>query len=181
MVRLASNSETRAMLLKQFGIEFVQSGVDFDEDGIKAETAKSFVYQATIGKYQAALKKFDFNEMPIIVADTVVTSQNKILRKAYSIDEARETLLTQSGSRTSIITCQVYKSSKLELIDISATHYDFEKFDNEDLEKYLFSNEWRGKAGACMVEGFCKRYIKAVHGLESTAMGLSVERILPFL
>jgi len=38
-----------------------------------------------------------------------------------------------------------------------------------------------GKAGACMVEGFCKKYIVKSEGLESCAMGLSVEKILPFL
>lgn len=49
------------------------------------------------------------------------------------------------------------------------------------LHHYLESDEWRGKAGACMVE-FCKSYIEKVVGLESTAMGLSVEKtFLPFL
>jgi len=32
-----------------------------------------------------------------------------------------------------------------------------------------------------MVEGFCKKYIKSVQGYESTAMGLSVEKLLPWL
>jgi septum formation protein len=32
-----------------------------------------------------------------------------------------------------------------------------------------------------MVEGFCKPYIKSVNGFESTAMGLSIEKLLPFL
>ncbi|MBD3806311.1 MAG: septum formation inhibitor Maf, partial [Sulfuricurvum sp.] len=38
-----------------------------------------------------------------------------------------------------------------------------------------------GKAGACMVEGFCKPYIREVRGFESTAMGLSIEVLKPFL
>ena len=38
-----------------------------------------------------------------------------------------------------------------------------------------------GKAGAIMVEGFCKPYIKSVDGYESTAMGLCVEKLLPYL
>ncbi|MBP9566206.1 MAG: Maf family protein, partial [Sulfurospirillum sp.] len=49
------------------------------------------------------------------------------------------------------------------------------------LDAYLDGNEWRGKAGACMVEGFCKSYIQEVVGLESTAMGLSIEKLIPFL
>ena len=51
----------------------------------------------------------------------------------------------------------------------------------EELELYLDSGEWKGKAGACMVEGFCKPYIKEVKGLESNAMGLGIEKLLPFI
>ena len=45
---------------------------------------------------------------------------------------------------------------------------------------YLNSGECFGKAGAIMVEGFCKPYIKSVKGLESTAMGLSIEKLIPY-
>jgi septum formation protein len=69
----------------------------------------------------------------------------------------------------------------MSLVDISATHYKFAKFDEDDLQRYLDSNLWQGKAGACMVEGFCKPYIREVRGLESTAMGLQVEILLPWL
>jgi len=75
----------------------------------------------------------------------------------------------------------IYHSKNLKLIDISKTDYIFKEFDQDDLEAYLASGEWRGKAGACMVEGFCKPYIKEVRGYESTAMGLSVEVLLRFM
>ena len=55
------------------------------------------------------------------------------------------------------------------------------EFDKDALEEYLNGSDWEGKAGACMVEGFCKDYIKEVRGYESTAMGLCVEKLLPFL
>jgi len=58
---------------------------------------------------------------------------------------------------------------------------EMKKFTDMYLEAYLDSNEWMGKAGACMVEGFCKKYIKEVRGLESTAMGLGIEQLLPFI
>lgn len=181
MLRLCSQSPSRALLLKNAGIDFVQSPVDYNEDQIIANSPKNFVYQATYGKFQAALKAYDFNAMPILCSDTVITAQDKILRKAKSIEEAKEILLTQSGKVTSIVTCMIYKSSQLELIDISTTDYLFDTFDEEDLQNYLDSGEWQGKAGACMVEGFCKAYIKEVKGYESCAMGLSVEKLLPWL
>ena len=181
MIRLASGSVTRAKLLQDANIDFIQESVDFDEDSIIASSPKNFVYQATLGKYETNLKAFGFEDYPLLVADTVVTSQNMILRKAKCVDDACNILYTQSGNITSIITCMIYQSSKLKLIDISQTDYIFSKFDKDDLEKYLESGEWRGKAGACMVEGFCKSYIKEVKGYESTAMGLSVEVLKRFI
>ncbi len=181
MIRLASSSQTRAMLLKNAAIEFIQESVDFDEEKIVASSPKNFVYQATLGKYEANMKAFGCDDMPLLVADTVVTSGGKILRKANSLEEAREILMTQSASVTSIITCLIYHSKNKKIMDISQTDYLFEVFDTNALDKYLESGEWRGKAGACMVEGFCKSYIKEVKGFESTAMGLSVEVLKIFM
>jgi len=181
MLRLCSSSQTRAMLLSNANVAFKQESVDFDEDSIKASSPKNFVYQATLGKYNANVNAFGYEDMPLLVADTVVTSQGKILRKAKSKDDARNILYTQSGNITSIITCMIYHSKVKKIIDISQTDYIFSKFDEEDLENYLESGEWRGKAGACMVEGFCKRYIQEVKGYESTAMGLSVELLQRFM
>ncbi len=181
MLRLASSSETRALLLKNADIAFKQESVDFDEEQIIASSPKNFVYQATVGKYEANLKAFGYKDYPLLVADTVVTSQNQILRKAKCVDDARNILMTQSGSITSIITCFIYQSVEKKVIDISQTDYIFKPFDMDDLDRYLESGEWRGKAGACMVEGFCKSYIKEVRGFESTAMGLSVEVLKRFL
>lgn len=181
MIRLASSSQTRSKLLDEAGIEYLQQSVDFDEDSIVSTCPKNFVYQATLGKYEANYKAFGFEDYPLLVADTVVTSQNQILRKAKCEDDARNILMTQSGNVTSIITCMIYQSPKLKLIDISSTDYIFDDFDMDDLESYLKSGDWRGKAGACMVEGFCKAYIKEVKGYESTAMGLSVEVLKRFI
>ena len=69
---------------------------------------------------------------------------------------------------------------KASLIHIS-TDYVFEELDMDDLNEFLDGGEWRGKAGACMVEGFCKKYIKEVRGNESTAMGLNTEILKRFI
>lgn len=169
------------MLLSVANIAFVQESVDFDEDSIIASSSKNFVYQATLGKYEANLAAFGIDDLPLLVADTVVTSQNQILRKARCVDDARNILMTQSGTITSIITCMIYHSKEKKIIDISQTDYLFADFDMDHLEEYLSSGEWRGKAGACMVEGFCKSYIKEVRGYESTAMGLCVEVLEAFV
>jgi len=172
---LGSNSVTRAELLNAFGVKFTQKGASFDEESLDIQNPSHFVYRATVGKLNSFIEEFGL-EIPVLCADTVVTSKGKLLRKAKDKDDARKILMAQSGSVVSILTCMIFKSKKIEFIDLSATDYVFDKF-----EEYLNGNEWKGKAGACMVEGFCKDYIKEVRGYESTAMGLCVEKLLPFL
>ncbi|BAK74475.1 septum formation inhibitor Maf [Arcobacter sp. L] len=181
MIRLGSNSPTRALILKNFGIDFIQNGGDFDEDSIKTTNPKSFCYEATLGKFKELYKKYGVEDMPLLVADSVVTCEGKLLRKAKDYDDAKAMLELQSGNKTSVITCMIYKSKEKEVINLSITTYQFSEFNKEDMEEYLNSGECFGKAGAIMVEGFCKPYIKSVNGYESTAMGLCVEKLKIFL
>ncbi len=181
MIVLASNSVTRASILKENGVNFIQRVSDFNEDGLVESNPSHFVYRATLGKMKSYIQKYGLDEMPVLCADTVVSSLGKILRKAKSEDEAREILKLQSGQKVSILTCMILKTQNREFIDLSRTIYVFKKFDDQKLEEYLKRGEWRDKAGACMVEGFCKEYIKEVVGFVSTAKGLCIEKLLPYL
>jgi septum formation protein len=178
---LCSQSESRALLLNNFCVNFIQKSPDYDEEQITTLVAKDFVYTASKGKLEAAIREFGL-EMPLLCADTVIAAADgSILRKAKNMEDARRILKIQSGSTISIISSLHYKSKNLAFSDISATHYHFLPFEEDDLEAYLESGLWRGKAGGCMVEGFCKKYIKSVDGYESTAMGLQVEALLPWI
>ena len=178
---LCSSSQSRALLLNNFAVNFIQKSPEYDEEQITTRVAKDFVYTASKGKLDAAIRQFGL-EIPLLCADTVIAaSDGTILRKAKDVEDARRILNIQSGSTISIISSLHYKSKTLAFSDISATHYHFSKFEEEDLEAYLQSGLWQGKAGGCMVEGFCKKYIKSVDGYESTAMGLQVETLLPWI
>lgn len=181
MICLCSSSQSRALLLRNFGIDFVQKSTEYDEEQITTSEAKDFVYTASKGKLEAAVREFGL-EMPLLCADTVIAaSDGSILRKAKDIEDARRILNIQSGSIISIISSVHYRSKALLFSDISVTHYHFAPFEKNDLEAYLESGLWQGKAGACMVEGFCQKYIKSVDGFESTAMGLQVECLIPWI
>ncbi len=177
---LGSSSLTRAQILETFGVPFIQRPCGFDEESLQHSVPAHFVYHATKGKMRSYLESWPLDR-PVLCADTVVTANGEILRKAKDVEDARRILTQQSGNKVSILTCMIYKSQTCELIDLSSTDYLFLPFDEARLEAYLQGDEWKGKAGACMVEGFCKSYIKDVVGFESTAMGLCVEKLLPFL
>ncbi|GAB6074996.1 septum formation inhibitor Maf [Nautilia lithotrophica] len=176
---LCSSSPTRAKLLKEAGINFIQKSCFFDEESIKTSDPYEFVIIASYGKFKSCLGCFP-NEN-IITADTVVTDGTEILRKAKSKEDARKILLKQSGKEIRIVTSMWVKYNNQIFSRLDETIYEFYDFIEKDLENYLNSGEWQGKAGACMVEGFCKKYIKNVKGYESTAMGLCVEELLKII
>ena len=176
MFILCSSSTTRARLLKNAKVNFIQKECSFDEESIKTNNPYEFVVLASFGKFRECEKCFKNKD--IIAADTIVSDGENILRKAKNEEEARKILLAQSGKKIKIITSMWIKINERVYSRVDETIYEFEKFDKYDLENYLRSGEWRGKAGACMVEGFCKKYIKNVKGYESTAMGLCVEELL---
>ena len=147
MIRLASSSETRAKLLKNAGIEFIQSPVDFDEEKLlkRYKKPKDFVCAAARGKMEAAVQTYGL-DIPIVSADTVVAVGDEILRKAKDEAEAKAILQKQSGNRVDIITCMIYKDKEKTIEDLDTTSYIFVPFDEEDLQNYLASGAWRGKA-----------------------------------
>ena len=179
MLILCSSSVTRAKLLKNAGIDFIQKKCKFNEESVKSKDPYEFVVSASLGKFQECLKCFK-NEN-VLTADTVVTDGEKILRKAKNKEDAKKILLAQSGKEIKIITSMWIRFNNQIFGRIDETVYEFSDFDKKDLENYLNSNEWQGKAGACMVEGFCKKYIKNVKGYETTAMGLCVEEVLKII
>jgi len=181
MIHLASNSISRAKLLNKFGIKFIQKAPEYNEEEIKTKIAREFVYQASLGKLKEAIKEFGL-KYPLLTADSVISTEDgQILRKPKNREDAKRILKLQSDSEISIISAMHYKTKDFYLSDISATYYKFAPFEPKDLEEYLESGLWRGKAGGCMVEGFCKKYIQKVTGYESTAMGLQVEILLNWI
>jgi septum formation protein len=178
MLILCSASYTRAKLLKKAGISFIQKSCNFDEEKLDFTDPYEFVVNAALGKFKECVKCFNDN---LLTADTVVTDGKNILRKAKSRNEAKKILLKQSGKNIKIVTSMWLKINGKIYGRCDETIYEFFEFDKNDLERYLDSSEWEGKAGACMVEGFCKKYIKSLKGYESTAMGLCIEELIKIL
>ncbi len=177
---LASSSPTRAAQLSALGINFVQVASNFDEDLIRETRVQSFVYKAAQAKMQAAIKQHTASA-DILCADSLVSVGGAILKKPRTLDEARRALECISGAQMCIVTATLLHREFLDLADLSAACYAMKPFARADVERYLKSGEWRGKAGGCMMEGFCAPYVESSRGNLSTAMGLSVEKFLPFI
>lgn len=180
MLRLCSTSKVRQEILKKLGVPFIVGESDFNEEQLKIKSPRMFAYQATLGKHKKALEKYGL-ELPLLIADSVVSCNGALQRKARSVKEARDFLCLQSGGTLSVISCAILHSQAFYCLDISVTHFTLDFFNQKDIEDYLSSDVWQNKAGAVMIEGFHKKYIKTQIGTTYNAMGLNIEALLPFL
>jgi septum formation protein len=109
----------------------------------------------------------------VLAADTVVAAGRRILPKTEDEAEARATLSLLSGRRHKVL-------SATTLIDtegrarhrLSVSTVAFKRLTAEELDAYLTSGEWAGKAGAYAIQGRAEAFIRMVAGSWSGIVGL---------
>ncbi|WP_100967513.1 septum formation inhibitor Maf [Helicobacter pylori] len=174
---LGSQSSARADLLREHGIKFKQKALCFDEESLKTTDPREFVYLACKGKLEKA-KELLANDCVIVVADSVVSVDNQMQRKAKNKQEALEFLKRQNGNKIEVLTCSALISLKLEWLDLSVYRARLKAFDPSGIEKYLESGLWQESAGCVRLEDFHRPYIKSSSENLSVGLGLNVEGLL---
>jgi septum formation protein len=175
---LASGSPRRLGLLNQAGIEPDQLlPSDIDEIPIKGELPRAYATRLARAKAEAALEAVRRSEELrgsfIVAADTVVAVGRRILPKAELLDEAAQWLRLLSGRNHRVYSgvCVVTpkEAFRQRLVE---TRVRFKRLAQEDLEAYLASGEWRGKAGGYAVQGLAGTFVVKLVGSYTNVVGL---------
>ncbi len=108
----------------------------------------------------------------VLGADTVVAVGRRILPKAETRAQARSCLSLLSGRRHHVVTaiCLVTPQGRSERVCESTVI--FARLGEAQIEAYLDSLEWQGKAGGYAIQGVAARHIRALHGSYSGVVGL---------
>ena len=175
---LASGSPRRVMLINQAGIEpDALRPADVDETPKRGELPRACANRLARAKAEAALELIrideEFKGSYVLSADTVVAVGRRILPKAELLDEATQCLRLLSGRNHRVHTavCLVTPSEafRQRLVE---TRVRFKRLSNEDIEAYLASGEWRGKAGGYAAQGIAGSFIVKIVGSYSNIVGL---------
>ena len=175
---LASGSPRRLSLINQAGIEpDALKPVDIDETPIRGELPRSCATRLARAKADAALSVVQLDEelrgSYILAADTVVAVGRRILPKAELLDEAAQCLRLLSGRNHRVYTaiCLVTprEAFRQRLVE---TRVRFKRLSDEDIEAYLASGEWRGKAGGYAAQGIAGSFMVKIVGSYSGVVGL---------
>ncbi|MDR6754864.1 septum formation protein [Mycoplana sp. BE70] len=184
---LASGSPRRVELLAQVGIEPARlMPMDLDETPKKSEHPRSLARRLSTGKAEAALAAIKGDPGAegsyILAADTVVAVGRRILPKAEMVDEASSALHLLSGRSHRVFTgiCLVTPDRKVRqrIVD---TKVRFKRLSGLDIENYLASGQWRGKAGGYAIQGIAGSFVVKLVGSYTNVVGLPLQETLSLL
>ena len=109
----------------------------------------------------------------MLAADTVVAVGRRILPKANLVDEASQCLRLLSGRNHRVYTaiCLVTpkEAFRQRLIE---TRVRFKRLSEDDIQAYIGSGEWRGKAGGYAVQGIAGSFVVKMVGSYTNVVGL---------
>lgn len=175
---LASASPRRLSLLDRVGLApDLLNPSDVDETPLKRETPRRLAIRLADAKAEKAktmpLVKNLGDSVYVLAADTVVGLGRRILPKAKTYQEAEDCLSLLSGrshwvySAITLIAPDGKKSSRCV-----ETKIRFKRFSRDDIESYLKSEEWRGKAGGYAIQGRAEAFVRYMAGSHSGVIGL---------
>jgi septum formation protein len=184
---LASASPRRIELLQQAGIEPERLfPADIDETPQRAEHPRSLAKRLSRGKAEkarAALKGDpDAAGAYFLAADTVVAVGRRILPKAEMIEEASNCLRLLSGRSHRVYSgiCLITPAGKMRQ-RLVETRVRFKRLTRDEIESYLASGEWRGKAGGYAVQGLAGTFVVKLVGSYSAIVGLPLYETVALL
>jgi septum formation protein len=184
---LASGSPRRLSLVNQAGIEpDALRPSDIDETPKKGELPRACATRLARAKADAALAAIRLDEelrgSYVLAADTVVAVGRRILPKAELLDEAAQCLRLLSGRSHRVYTGVCLVTPKLTFRQrLVETRVRFKRLSDQDIESYLASGEWRGKAGGYAVQGFAGSFVVKIVGSYTNVVGLPLYETVSLL
>ena len=118
----------------------------------------------------------------ILAADTVVAVGRRILPKCELVEEAADCLRLLSGRQHRVYTGVSLLTPKgAERRRLVETRVRFKRLSGADLEAYLASGEWRGKAGGYAIQGFAGTFVVKLVGSYTSVVGLPLYETMALL
>ena len=184
---LASASPRRLALLEQVGLKpDLLAPVDIDETPRRREIPRHYVRRVALEKLDAAKQlpqvKEIFAPRYLLTADTVVAVGRRIMGKVDEPEEAREQLKLLSGRAHKVLTavCLLTPHGRLRT-RLVETKVRFKRLSREEMDVYLASDEWRGKAGSYAIQGLAAAFVRHINGSYSSVVGLPVYEVVQML
>ncbi|MBL9061518.1 nucleoside triphosphate pyrophosphatase [Tabrizicola sp.] len=169
---LGSGSPRRKELLAQIGlVPDLILPPDIDEDPRKGELPRPYALRLAQEKAMAVPAG---PEDVVLCADTTVALGRRILGKPADAGEAAAFLTALGGRRHQVITAIAVRKGARLLSRESLSVVKMKRLSDVELNAYLASGEWQGKAGGYGIQGLAGALIPWISGSFTGIMGLPV-------
>ena len=167
---LASASPRRRELLARLGVTpDAIAPADIDETPFEAELPRDYAKRMAREKALAAAS----DEAHVLAGDTVVAAGRRILPKAEDEATARRCLELLSGRRHTVLSAIALRAPDGTLREkLSETAVKFKRLSAEEIDAYIASGEWDGKAGGYAIQGAAEGLVSWLQGSHSGVVGL---------
>ncbi len=166
------------MLLGQIGVEPDSVlPAEIDEEPQRGESPRRLAQRLSTEKAErsseTAAKLEGSGPFVVLAADTVVSVGRRILPKCEIRDEADACLRLLSGRAHRVHTGLTLVTSSGALRKrLVETRVRFKRLSREEIDAYLESGEWRGKAGGYAVQGLAGGFVVRLVGSYTNVVGL---------
>lgn len=169
---LGSGSPRRLDLLAQLGVtpDAVRPP-DIDETPQKGELPRP--YCERIARAKADAIEADVDDI-VLCADTTVGLGRRIMGKPETEGEAAEFLLALSGRRHRVVTAVALRRGDRRWFRSVESKVRMKRLSDQELNGYLASDDWRGKAGGYAIQGPAGAFIPWISGSFTAIVGLPV-------
>lgn len=178
---LASSSPRRLALLRQIGIEpDLIVAPTIDETPLPRELPRQLAERLASAKADAGAKLAD--GAFVVAADTVVACGRRVLDQTDDPVRARALLNMLSGRRHRVYTGVAVRNLEGRIARRTVlTQVRFKRLTVDEIDAYLTSGEWMGKAGAYGIQGRADAFVIDINGSYSNVVGLPLEVTLRLL
>ena len=184
---LASGSPRRLTLLNQVGISpDALRPASIDETPRRGEMPRTLAARLARSKAETSRDQIAEDEelagAIVLAADTVVAVGSRILGKPEVVEQAVASLELLSGRAHKVYTgvCIISPDDRLRL-RIVETRIRFKRLTRRDIEAYIASREWRGKAGGYAIQGLAGCFVQKIIGSYTNVVGLPLTEVTNLL
>lgn len=181
---LASASPRRAQLLREAGYEFTIIAPSLDEPNVHETSLKPAALAEAISYYKARCVSAAVSDAVILAADTIVSAGRQIFGKPADRADAKRILTALAGTIHEVITGVTVLPSDSpidRIITHEVTRVRMRPLSEIELERYLDSGDWQGKAGAFGIQDTDDPFVECVEGSFTNVVGLPMERVSDLL
>ncbi len=167
---LASGSPQRSAILEQLGVAFRVEPPEVEE--LTTGDPRELVVENALRKARACAGD------TVLGADTAVVLGDRFFGKPADAGEAEAFLRRLSGVTHEVMTGIAIRVGGAERTDVAVTRVRFRELDRTDLDWYLASGEWRGRAGGYAIQGRGAALVESIEGDYWNVVGLPVAALL---